>query len=64
MAITRITTGLLAAQGCMGPGMEEENVDSLEQGYGSCAGLRAWDGGNYLFTVAAGEVITHNGKAW
>jgi hypothetical protein len=62
--IAVITTGLLVAQGCMGPEATEENVDSLDQGYGSCDGLRAWEGGNYLFTVAQGEVIKHNNKAW
>jgi hypothetical protein len=54
---------LMAAQACA-VGAGGENVDSLDQGYGSCDGLRAWDGGNYLFTVAAGEVIQHNNKAW
>ena len=64
LGIAVITTGFLVAQGCMGPEASEENVANFDQGYGSCTGLRAWDGGNYLFTVAQGEVITHNGKAW
>lgn len=29
-----------------------------------CDGLRAWDGGNWQFTVANGEVIKHNGAKY
>jgi hypothetical protein len=56
---------IVGAQACATNTMApEESVDTADQAYGSCAGLKTWKSNDYTFTVKAGEVIQYNNVAY